>query len=415
MLRHFLKSESNGFQQKKSLRLLCLGFFSVLTVFGGLVWGWTGFAAPGKQKELSSEKTASPLFSSDNDSLVNIRLSSEKKDLQNELCPSPSAVPDLSSSIKVSNQKPEAVIKQYSESPTHSSIYPGRVLAFKKSILTFRVPGPLLKINVVPGQSVKKGEPLMQIDPRDYQIQVDLAQSRLDAARANLNAMRQGVRPEDVALLRAKVEEAEATFTLAEKEFERAKTLVNSKTISISEYDTASRTYTLASLACNSTKKELEKGLAGARKEDIQAAEAEIRGLEASLAAAKNSLDDTTLRAPYDGIITTKMIEEYEMVTTTPTYRTVLGIHDISRLKIEIYVPEREMISGHIQTGKTVSVRFTAKRENVYPAKLSEIDTEPSEVGMTYKLTFLLDRPHDLPILPGMISEVSLPISMDKK
>ncbi|MDO5582269.1 MAG: HlyD family efflux transporter periplasmic adaptor subunit, partial [Planctomycetia bacterium] len=295
------------------------------------------------------------------------------------------------------------------------NIYPGRVFALKKSILTFRVPGPLLKISVVPGQTVKKGEILMQIDPRDYQIQVDLAQSRLDAARANLEAMRKGARPEDVALLQAKVEEAEASYTLASKEYERAKALVEGNTISASEFDTANRACILAGLAWNSAKKELEKGLAGARIEDIHAAEAEIRGLEASLSAAKNSLADTTLRAPYDGVITTKMIEEHEMVTTTPTYRTVLGIHDISRLKIEIYIPEREMIRGRIQAGQTAEVRFTAKRTNCYKAKLAEIDTEPSEVGMTYKLTFVLDRPTDLPILPGMISEVSLPDPTAKK
>lgn len=289
------------------------------------------------------------------------------------------------------------------------NIYPGRVIAFKKSILTFRVPGPLIEIAVVPGQAVKKGEKLMQIDPRDYQIQVDLAQSRLDMANANLEAMKKGSRPEDVALLQAKVDEADATRELAEKEYDRCKKLVNDKVVSVSDYDSANRTFILAKLACNSARKELEKGQAGSRVEDIKAAEAEIRGLEASLAAAKNSLDDTTLRAPYDGVITTKLIEENEMVTTTPTYREVLGIHDISRLKIEVYLPEREMIGGDWKPGRAVKVRFTAKRENLYEASLYEIVTEPSEVGMTYKLNFVLDRPEDLPILPGMISEVFLP------
>ena len=360
---------------------------AALPVLCGLVGLWACFADTNNDETPTQEQNLIPLFSPKNDQQV----------------------------IDIPEAPAESVLTSAPQIASRTTIYPGRVRALKKSILTFRVSGPLLEINVVPGQVVRKGEVLMRIDPRDYQVQVDLAQSRLDAAQANLDAMRKGVRPEDVALLRAQVEEAATSYTLAEKEFERAKILVESKTISASEFDVANRTYTLAGLALNSAKKELEKGVAGARSEDILAAEAQIRGLEATLAAAKNSLDDTTLRAPYDGVITTKLIDEHEMVTTTPTYREVLGIHDISRLKIEVFVPEREMVTGRMAPGETVSVRFTAKRENVYEAHLAEIDTEPSQVGMTYKLTFILDRPGDLAILPGMVSEVSFPEPAEKE
>ena len=364
---------------------------AALLVLSGAISLWACFADTQNDGNAVNTQNLVPLFSPGNDSQVINSATNETSE---------SAIFTPSDGSQIASQ---------------ANIYPGRVRALKKSILTFRVFGPLLEINVVPGQVVKKGDVLMRIDPRDYQVQVDLAQSRLDAAQANLDAMRKGARPEDVALLQAQVEEATASYTLAEKEFQRAQTLVESKTISASEFDAAHRTYTLAGLALNSAKKELEKGVAGARSEDISAAEAQIRGLEATLAAAKNSLDDTTLRAPYDGVITTKLIDEHEMVTTTPTYREVLGIHDISRLKIEVFVPEREMVAGRIAPGEAVSVRFTAKRENVYEAHLAEIDTEPSQVGMTYKLTFILDRPDDLAILPGMVSEVSFPEPTEKE
>ncbi|MDO4585496.1 MAG: efflux RND transporter periplasmic adaptor subunit [Planctomycetia bacterium] len=287
--------------------------------------------------------------------------------------------------------------------------YPGRVYAFQKSILTFRVGGPLLEICVEPGDHVHRGQKLMQIDPRDYQIQLELAQSKLASARANLEAMKKGARPEDIALLETSVEQARATYDLAKNEFERCRQLVERRAVSASEYDTAYRTFVNARLSLEAAQKELEKGKAGARREDIQAAEAEIRGLEASLQAAKNDLADTILVAPYDGIITTRKIEPYEMVTVSPSYKEVLGIHDISRLKIEVFVPEKEMASGKFVKGLTVPVTFHVQPNRQYPAELYEIDTQPTDVGLTYKLTFVLNAPKETSILPGMIAEVSIP------
>ncbi|MDO5566686.1 MAG: HlyD family efflux transporter periplasmic adaptor subunit [Planctomycetia bacterium] len=413
MLRKIIMSSGLTKLRKRTLFFYCAITASIILFFGGFVCLWACFTEPEQTDGQTATKTE-PIFLLPNNDQSVIQATVNHSDTATKE-KNGSALPNEQVQPEQKPESGRASSTGSTKSSPRYNIYPGKVCAFKKSILTFRVPGPLEKISVVPGQVVKKGDVLMQIDPRDYQVQVDLAQSRLDAAKANLEAMRKGARPEDVALLRAKVDEAQATYALAEKEFQRAQTLVDSKTISASEYDTANRSYILASLACNSAKKELEKGLAGARVEDIRATEAQIRGLEASLASAKNSLDDTTLRAPYDGVVTTKMIEEHEMVTTTPTYRQVLGIHDISKLKIEVYVPEREMIGGHIRSGETVSVRFTARRENSYHAKLAEIDTEPSQVGMTYKLTFVLDRPNDLPILPGMISEVSLPETVKNK
>ncbi|MDO4573589.1 MAG: efflux RND transporter periplasmic adaptor subunit [Planctomycetia bacterium] len=302
-----------------------------------------------------------------------------------------------------------AVMKVARTNVERTTTYPGKVYAFAKSILTFRVSGPLREICVEPGDVVKKGDKLMQIDPRDYIVRRDSAQAGLDAAKAKLEAMEKGSRPEDIALLETSVAQAEASYQLAKNEFERFKKLIETHAVSDSEYDMAYQTYVAAGLAVNSAKKELEKGKAGSRKEDILATKAEIRGLEAALRSAENDLADTTLLAPYDGVITTRMIENYEMVTVSPTYREVLGIHDISRLKIDIYVPEKEMVTGKLVKGISGSVRFTACPDRTFEAKLYEIDTQPTDVGMTYKLTFVLDAPREIHILPGMVCELSLP------
>ncbi|HLW06778.1 MAG TPA: efflux RND transporter periplasmic adaptor subunit [Marinilabiliaceae bacterium] len=53
-----------------------------------------------------------------------------------------------------------------------SAIFPGRIKAGADINLSFRISGPITSINVSPGNFVKKGDLLAQIDPRDYKIQL---------------------------------------------------------------------------------------------------------------------------------------------------------------------------------------------------------------------------------------------------
>lgn len=53
-----------------------------------------------------------------------------------------------------------------------SAIFPGRIKAGADINLSFRIAGPIASINVLPGNYVRKGEILAQIDPRDYETQL---------------------------------------------------------------------------------------------------------------------------------------------------------------------------------------------------------------------------------------------------
>lgn len=53
-----------------------------------------------------------------------------------------------------------------------SATFPGRIKAGDDINLSFRIAGPIPSINVSPGNYVRKGDVLAQIDPRDYQIQL---------------------------------------------------------------------------------------------------------------------------------------------------------------------------------------------------------------------------------------------------
>jgi RND family efflux transporter MFP subunit len=300
--------------------------------------------------------------------------------------------------------RPVKVVKVGYATTGKTVSYPGTVKASRNARLAFRVGGPLIEVNIVLGQSVKEGDVLMRIDPRDYQDRVAAAESQLAAAQAKLEAMERGDRAEDVAMLQAKLEADQARLVNARLAFDRATKLYAQKVIPKADFDQAESAHTVALAAVAELEQELAKAKAGARSEDIAAAKANIRGLETNLKIARDQLDDTVLRAPFSGVVVNQLIENHEMVTVG---RAVLAMHDISQLEIEVNVPENELVHETDWRQFAALARFSAIPDRSFPVSLKEFSTEADPSTRTYAVTFAMSPPEDVNILPGMTAEVS--------
>jgi len=158
--------------------------------------------------------------------------------------------------------------------------YPGHIEAAQRVELSFRVSGPLVSLNVKPGQLVVKGEILARIDPRDYKLNMENLDSSLAQARAKFKSMAHA-RPEDLALLNAALVAAEARCDLAKLDHGRFSELLKRDSATQAEYDASKSVYIIAQAERDRAKQELAKGQAGARHEDIAAMRANIAALEA--------------------------------------------------------------------------------------------------------------------------------------
>jgi multidrug efflux pump subunit AcrA (membrane-fusion protein) len=68
--------------------------------------------------------------------------------------------------------------------PMNTRGYPGLTQVMKEAELSFRVSGPLNKLNVTEGKSVSKGELLAQVDPRDFEVDLAAKEGRYTQAKA---------------------------------------------------------------------------------------------------------------------------------------------------------------------------------------------------------------------------------------
>lgn len=207
------------------------------------------------------------------------------------------------------------VIPQVSEAAGYS--YPGIILASRTTRLAFRVGGPLVQVNVDAGTRVERGQLLMQIDPRDF--------------------------ADNIAVLNAQLEGAKARKLLAERNFERAETLFRQQVSASADFDRA--------------------------KGSFDAAFSDVRSLEAQLQIARHRLQDTSMTAPYTGVVIKRMAENYEMVSAG---KVVLELQDISELDVEIMVPESEIVGCRLERGKQASFELSTMPGKTFDAQLKE-------------------------------------------
>ncbi len=231
--------------------------------------------------------------------------------------------------------------------------YPGVIHASRNSQLAFRVGGPLTLVAVSPGEVVARGQLLMQIDPRDFKDNIRVLEAQLGGARAQK--------------------------VLAEQNYERARSLFEQQVSASADFDRA--------------------------KSSFDSSHAGVRTLEAQLRIARHRLQDTSLVAPYAGIIIRQDVEKHEMVKVG---KVVLAMQNISVLEVEINLPESQMAAQSLKQGEPVEVRLSSQPDKMFTAQLKEWSTVADRITRTYALRFAFSAPEQLQVLPGMTAEVHL-------
>lgn len=305
--------------------------------------------------------------------------------------------------VKPTPLRPVRTIKVGDLHGLTSQNFPGRAAAGEEVNLAFRVSGPLVNFPVKVGQLVQKGDILAQVDPRDYQVALRIAEGNLAQANASLAAMKAGARPEEILQLQASLDKATAAFERTKADFGRAKKLIGNKVISQEEYDLRLQRVRSAEANLRRAKEELRIGKTGARAEDIQAKEGEILSIKADVDNAKNRLDYATLRAPFAGTVAATYVENYQTVAIN---EPILRLLDTSHIEMEINIPEQLIIlMPYIDK---IYCRFSALGDHEFEAQIAEVGTEASAVTRTYPVTLVIKQPTEknLRILPGMAGVV---------
>lgn len=165
--------------------------------------------------------------------------------------------------------------------------------------------------------------------------QLSAAQAVVDIARLQLDELRAGSRAEDVAGARAQLAQAVAGVQVANGQLAQAEARViqAAANVRIAEAQVAQVKAQLegSRAQADQARAQLDQTRAGARPEDIAAAEAAVAQAEATLGAARNALEDATLRAPFAGVIGAVLIEAGELAAPSAP---IMRLGDLTRLRV---------------------------------------------------------------------------------
>ncbi len=138
---------------------------------------------------------------------------------------------------------------------------------------------------------------------------------------------------------------------------------------------------------------------------DTEAALARI-----AVANAEYALENATLHAPFKAMIASRNVANF---TTVSAGTSVVRLHDMSELRIEIEVPEVLFQRVGADPDVTMAAVFPAS-EQEFPLSVREFKAETSEIGQTFRLTLGMPPPEGLRILPGSSATITAKLNSAK-
>ena len=201
------------------------------------------------------------------------------------------------------------------------------------------------------GQTVKAGQLVAELDPVRYESAVRRLEGDVETQEQIVKKLHAGSRPQEIKAAKAEVEAWQASLRNARITFKRLQKLAKTRYVSRQNLDDARAKMEEAAARLEAARQQYDLAVTGPRKEDIAAAEARLRALEAALLHAREELKDTRLYAPSDGVIRDRILEPGDMAfPQKPVYTLALT----DPLWIRAFVPETEL--GRLQPGMQAEV-----------------------------------------------------------
>lgn len=263
----------------------------------------------------------------------------------------------------------------------------GYIVARREAIVSSKIQGRLAELNVEEGSVVKEGDVLARLENPDFVASVERAraqQSQADAA----------------------VSSAEAQITRAEADLAEMR-----RQLGVAEKLSADKLLPVDSLDAARSKVRISEAALGQSSADAQRAVATREQAAAELAVAQAQLQNTVIRAPFDGTVVRKMAEVGESVAPIPpgvnistASGAIVALADLATLEMEADVSEANV--ARLQEGQPAEVTVEAFPDRKYKAVLRQIipTADRTKATVLTKVT-LLDKDKDLK--PEMSAKVT--------
>ena len=248
--------------------------------------------------------------------------------------------------------------------------------------LSPKVSGYVATLLAAENQTVKKGDLLLTIDDATFAAQLDKANAVLEARKSAVLTMDQQIELQKAAIdqARAQIRVAVVDLNRAHDDFARYKDLVKKGAASRQRYDyaVADQDKARAQLTAAKATLAVEKGrlsVLNAQKTEAQSA---VTQALAEVDLAQQALDDTVLRAPFDGVVGNRSVQVGALVQPG---QQLLILVPLPNVYVVANFKETQ-ISG-LAPGQQVSVEIDAYPDQIF---VGEVDSFSPATGAEFSL-----------------------------
>ncbi len=218
--------------------------------------------------------------------------------------------------------------------------------------LAAKVGGRLLEAPLEEGATVVAGDLVARFDTIDAEHQLAQARANAGAADAKLRLLLAGTRAEDLRRAEDQLAQAQAELDAARRDLDRLAGLAERGSVTEKSRDDAATRKEVAERAVAAARAQLEKLIAGPRRQEIEAARAQRASAEAMVAAVNQQITDATVLAPTAGVITSRVAEPGEVL---PAGGVIAVLTDVARPWLTVWIDEPSL--SQVTIGQSVKVR----------------------------------------------------------
>lgn len=211
--------------------------------------------------------------------------------------------------------------------------------------------GVLKTLSVKRGQNIQTGEALFSLDVTELTAQRDSAQFNLERARAELDNLIKGERPEDIKIILKQKEQAQATLTNTRLEYNRILSLSKGGVATLSARDNAKADLDKAKAKIEELNAQINAANLGARIDEINAKKASIEVAAKVLEQAEKKLKDAAPRALGAAFVEDTYFLPGEYVAAG---QPVVNLLPPENVKIRFFVSQEQV--PQLQYGQDITV-----------------------------------------------------------
>ena len=231
-----------------------------------------------------------------------------------------------------------------------------------------KVPGRVEMYLFDEGEQVKKGDTLVIIYSPEVEAKKAQALAARDMAEAVNEKAHNGAQREQIAGAYELYQKAKAGEEIYRKSYERVQRLFDKGVVSAQKRDEVEAQYKASVATVRAARSQYDMALAGARKEDKAAAEAQVARVDGILKEVAAAEAERYLLSPCDGEVSEKFPKVGELVGQGSP---VMSIVDLTDVWFTFSV--REDMLSKFSMGSTVTVKIPALGDDKYPVVVTHL------------------------------------------